>query len=78
MADPKIFSEDRMEFMGNFALLLFLVHKAIYILVPQPYCWLVILSLIPLCYTIQVCCTKPRRQLDQSAACEAVLLDKAS
>jgi len=78
MADPKIFSEDRMEFMGNFTLLLFLVHKAIYILVPQPYCWLVILSLIPFCYIMQVCCTKPRRQREPSAACEAVLVNKAS
>jgi len=78
MADPKIFSEDRMDFMGNFTLLLFLVHKAVYILVPQPYCWYVILSLIPFCYTIQVCCSKPRRQPEQSAACEAVLLEKAS
>jgi len=60
MIDPKIFRKDRMQFFGNFALALFLVHKAVYILVPRPYCWIVIFSLVPICYVCTGQSTTPK------------------
>jgi len=50
LIDPNIFRKDRLQFFGNFALALFLLHKAVYILVPAPYCWIVIFSLLPICF----------------------------
>jgi len=45
MFDPKIFTEDRMEWLGNWTLLLFLVHKAVHLLVPAPFNWVTLLIL---------------------------------
>lgn len=50
MVQTEIFTEDRMEFMNDWALLAFLTHKAIHILLSPPFNWLAIIALIPLCY----------------------------
>jgi len=50
VVDPKMFSEDKMDFMNDWALLVFLVHKAVHIVLPQPWNWIVIAGLVPVCY----------------------------
>mmetsp|Transcript_24428 Transcript_24428/g.55288 ORF Transcript_24428/g.55288 Transcript_24428/m.55288 type:complete len:443 (-) Transcript_24428:78-1406(-) len=46
--DPRIFTEDKCDFINNLGLLLFLVHKAIHIVLPQPENWYLILLIIGL------------------------------
>jgi len=48
--DIKICSEDKLDFMNDWALLAFLVHKAIHIMFPEPLNWIVIIALAPACY----------------------------
>mmetsp|Transcript_82582 Transcript_82582/g.229125 ORF Transcript_82582/g.229125 Transcript_82582/m.229125 type:complete len:453 (+) Transcript_82582:99-1457(+) len=48
--DPKIFTEDKCNFINNLGLFLFLVHKAIHIVLPVPWNWVLILSLGPVFY----------------------------
>jgi len=48
--DPKIFTEDKLDWMNDWALLVFLVHKAVHIMLPQPWNWFVIVALVPTCY----------------------------
>jgi len=45
--DHRIFTEDRLDFMSTWALLVFMVHKAIHIMLPSPVNWLFLLALIP-------------------------------
>eukprot|EP00929_Paragymnodinium_shiwhaense_P025550 TRINITY_DN15428_c0_g1_i3.p1 TRINITY_DN15428_c0_g1~~TRINITY_DN15428_c0_g1_i3.p1 ORF type:complete len:288 (+),score=29.05 TRINITY_DN15428_c0_g1_i3:166-1029(+) len=45
IVDDKICREDRMDVLNNWALALFVVHKAIHMLLPSPWNWLVIFSL---------------------------------
>lgn len=45
--DPRIFTEDKCNFINYLGLFLFLVHKAIHIVCPEPWNWLVILTWIP-------------------------------
>jgi len=50
MIDPEIFTTDRLEYLGNWAFAVFLVHKAVHLLVPAPMNWVVLLSLAaPFC-----------------------------
>jgi len=44
--DPRIFSEDKCDFITSLGLFLFLVHKAIHILLPEPDNWYLILLII--------------------------------
>lgn len=46
--DPRIFTEDRCYFVNHLGLFLFLVHKAVHIVFPEPWNWLVILSWLPI------------------------------
>lgn len=48
--DGKIFSEDKLDFMNNWALAVFLLHKAIHILTKWPLNWTLILAMIPFCW----------------------------
>jgi hypothetical protein len=48
----KIFTEDKLEFLNYWSLVLFLVHKAVHILVPVPFNWLVLLGLSVPCYLV--------------------------
>lgn len=50
MVDPRIFSEDKLGFLGDWALLVFLVHKACHIMLWQPWNWMFLLALAPICY----------------------------
>jgi hypothetical protein len=40
MFDPRIFTEDRMDWVCSWSLVLFIVHKAVHILVPSPWNWI--------------------------------------
>lgn len=50
MVEREIFTEDSMDFLNDWALLVFLVHKAIHIMFPPPLNWLILAGLVPLCY----------------------------
>mmetsp|Transcript_63436 Transcript_63436/g.163237 ORF Transcript_63436/g.163237 Transcript_63436/m.163237 type:complete len:459 (+) Transcript_63436:69-1445(+) len=50
MVQKEIFSEDRLDFLNLWALIVFLVHKAVHIVFPQPINWLILLGLAPICY----------------------------
>jgi len=45
----EIFTVDRLGFLNDWALLVFLVHKAMHIIFGLPYSWIVLLLLIPVC-----------------------------
>jgi len=47
-ADPKIFTEDKLGFIGNLGLFLFLVHKAVHLVVPAPWNWVLLMSFGPM------------------------------
>lgn len=49
----EIFTEDRLEFLSDWALLAYLTHKAIHILIRPPFNWLVIVGLAPVCYYLR-------------------------
>lgn len=72
MVEPEIFSEDRMQYLQNWALLLFLVHKAVQLLLPVPWSWLVLVGLLPVCRMMQGN-TKPQ---SNGCAHEPLLEDK--
>jgi len=44
--DKKIFTEDRMDFMNNYFLVMYLVHRAVHIVLPSPWNWLVLGALL--------------------------------
>lgn len=46
----EIFTEDRLDWLNNAALLAFLVHKAIHIAVPQPASWFLLVAIVPFSY----------------------------
>lgn len=52
ICDKEIYSKDKAYWIGNWALLLFLVHKAVHIVFPPPYNWSILLSLAPLCWLL--------------------------
>mmetsp|Transcript_10988 Transcript_10988/g.19882 ORF Transcript_10988/g.19882 Transcript_10988/m.19882 type:complete len:468 (-) Transcript_10988:33-1436(-) len=45
--DARIFTEDRLNFMNNWALFAFMAHKAVHIVAPPPLNWFFIVGLIP-------------------------------
>lgn len=49
LVQAEIFTEDCLEFLGTWALLVFLVHKAVHIVLPHPLNWTFLLVLIPVC-----------------------------
>lgn len=53
MVQPEIFSQDKLGFLSEWALLLFLIHMAVHILLPQPWNWLFLMALAPACYVVQ-------------------------
>lgn len=51
LLDPKMFAaEHHMDVLGEWALLTYLTHKAIHVLIPAPMNWVAILGLLPLIY----------------------------
>lgn len=52
MADSKIFTEDKADFLNWWALYMFLFHKFIHLVIPHPFNWLVILCLAPICWVV--------------------------
>jgi len=52
MVDSRIFSDDKMGFMNYWALVVFLVHKAVHILLPTPWNWIVITGLVPVVWLV--------------------------
>lgn len=55
LVDARIFSDDKMGFMNHWALLAFLVHKAVHIICPEPWNWIVLVGLIPV---VWLCCRR--------------------
>jgi len=49
LVDPKIFTEHKLGFLNEWALLVFLLHKAIHITIMRPLNWIALLALAPLC-----------------------------
>jgi hypothetical protein len=45
--DPAIYTEDACMWLGNWSLLLFLVHKAVHILFGQPFNWIILIGSHP-------------------------------
>jgi hypothetical protein len=54
LIQPEIFTEDRMEFLGNWALLIFLVHKFCHMTLPPPLNWTVLVALAPAFYLVEM------------------------
>jgi hypothetical protein len=52
LIDPTIFTQDKLGFLNEWALLVFLLHKAIHIAVIEPLNWLLLLALAPLCWYV--------------------------
>jgi len=50
MVDPGIFTEDKLGFMNDWALIVFLVHKACHIMLIRPLNWVVLIALAPGCW----------------------------
>jgi len=50
LVDPKIFSEDKLHWVNEWALLAFLAHQAVHWVVKSPINWCVLLALGPLCW----------------------------
>eukprot|EP00928_Gymnodinium_smaydae_P042397 TRINITY_DN2855_c0_g2_i2.p1 TRINITY_DN2855_c0_g2~~TRINITY_DN2855_c0_g2_i2.p1 ORF type:complete len:466 (+),score=69.91 TRINITY_DN2855_c0_g2_i2:194-1591(+) len=53
---PEIFTEDRLGFLNEWALAVFLVHKAAFIVVPGPWAWAALMALIPVIYAVHKSC----------------------
>ncbi|CAJ1371406.1 unnamed protein product [Effrenium voratum] len=49
----EIFTVDRLGFMNDWALLVFLVHKAMHLIFGLPWSWLVLFALIPVCHVFR-------------------------
>jgi len=47
IAKPEIFTEDKLEFLNTWALIVFLVHKAVHMIVPFPVNWVFLVALAP-------------------------------
>lgn len=49
LVQPEIFTEDKLTFLNNWGLLVFLVHKAVHVAIVPPLNWTVLLLLAPAC-----------------------------
>lgn len=49
LVDPKVFTQDGFSFLNTWALLVFLLHKAIHTTVLEPLNWIALIALAPLC-----------------------------
>lgn len=52
---PEIFSKDKLGFLNDWALLLFLIHMAIHTVFPPPWNWIILVALAPLCFLVRQC-----------------------
>eukprot|EP00927_Polykrikos_kofoidii_P073497 TRINITY_DN69529_c0_g1_i1.p1 TRINITY_DN69529_c0_g1~~TRINITY_DN69529_c0_g1_i1.p1 ORF type:complete len:449 (+),score=57.87 TRINITY_DN69529_c0_g1_i1:141-1487(+) len=52
VVDEQIFTKDKLDFLGNWAMLLFLLHKAVHLLFGSPYNWLVLAGLAFPCWLL--------------------------
>merc|ERR1719375_2892656 len=52
IAHDEIFTEDRLEWMSWWSLYLFLFHKCVHIVVPQPFNWLTLILMAPLAWAV--------------------------
>lgn len=50
LVHKEIFTEDKLDFLNDWALVVFLVHKAVHIMVPEPVNWVILFLLAPACY----------------------------
>lgn len=50
---PEIFTEDRLEFLNDWSLIVFLVHKAVHIMFLPPFNWVAIGAVAPACYIVR-------------------------
>lgn len=50
LVQPEIFTEDGMDFLNSWALIVFLVHKAVHIMFVPPLNWGALLAIAPVCY----------------------------
>lgn len=53
LVQKEIFTEDRLQFLNTWALIVFLVHKAVHILIPPPFNWIFLVALMPTCWACQ-------------------------
>lgn len=53
LVQPEIFTEDRLQFLNLWALITFLVHKAVHMLIPSPWNWAFIIALAPVCWAYE-------------------------
>eukprot|EP00928_Gymnodinium_smaydae_P034091 TRINITY_DN24240_c0_g1_i2.p1 TRINITY_DN24240_c0_g1~~TRINITY_DN24240_c0_g1_i2.p1 ORF type:complete len:231 (+),score=34.91 TRINITY_DN24240_c0_g1_i2:894-1586(+) len=59
LVHPEIFTQDRLGFLNEWSLALFLFHKAAFIAVPAPWSWVVLLALAPIAsVALSVCRAK--------------------
>jgi hypothetical protein len=65
--DEKIFTKDRLDFLGNWAMLLFLLHKAVHLLFDSPYNWLVLIGLAYPCWLLHPATKRGHRDPPESA-----------
>jgi len=50
LVQSEIFTEDKLQFMNYWALIVFLVHKAVHIAIVPPFNWVVLLAIVPACH----------------------------
>ncbi|CAE8601755.1 unnamed protein product [Polarella glacialis] len=50
LVQPEIFTQDKMDFLNEWALLIFLIHKAVHIILAPPFNWLFLVCTIPAVY----------------------------
>mmetsp|Transcript_11573 Transcript_11573/g.24385 ORF Transcript_11573/g.24385 Transcript_11573/m.24385 type:complete len:466 (-) Transcript_11573:88-1485(-) len=53
LVQKEIFTEDRLDFLNEWALILFLVHKAVHIMFVPPLNWVALVGLAPVCYILR-------------------------
>lgn len=53
IAKPEIFTVDKLEFLNDWALLVFLVHKAVHMILPSPVNWVFLVALAPACWLVR-------------------------
>uniref|UniRef100_A0A7S0FWU0 Uncharacterized protein n=1 Tax=Pyrodinium bahamense TaxID=73915 RepID=A0A7S0FWU0_9DINO len=55
IVSPEIFKKDKMDFMNDWALVVFLTHKAVHIVVPSPLNWAFLVGLAFVCWLCRNC-----------------------